>query len=88
MTAETGFHEVPWDVFSANGGNDEGLPPTPGRHGEPCCTSKWVGFIPSEEPCPTWVCSWPLGHVGTHRGGDSVSIVAEWRDQDAEGGAR
>jgi hypothetical protein len=84
MSAETGFHDVPWDVNSANAGSLDGLPPAPERHDEICCKSGWVGSTDDDDPFGRWVCTQLEGHTDTHRAGDSVSTLAEWRDEDVE----
>lgn len=82
MSDGTGFHDVPWDLYTANGGDLDGLPPAGPRYAGACCNSEWVG--PTDEAGEThWLCCLSEGHEGTHRGSDSVSTVAEWRDADS-----
>ncbi len=82
MNGETGFHSLPWDLYTANGGDLDGLPDSDREDDGSCCDSEWVG--PTDEPHETpWLCCLPAGHKGTHRGSDSVSVIAEWRDEDA-----
>lgn len=83
MTDSTGFHDVPWDLYTANRGELDGLPPKTPRPDGDCCSSEWIGPTDTAEECP-WVCCRPPGHTGTHQGSDSVSTVAEWRDEDAK----
>lgn len=84
MTDTTGFADVPWDLYTANGGDLDGLPPKTPRAdgGGACCSSEWPGPTDTPQESP-WLCCLPPGHGGTHRGSDSVSTVAEWRDEDA-----
>lgn len=83
MSDTIGFHDLPWDLYTANGGDLDGLPPkTPDEDRGVCCTSEWIG--PTDQPGESpWLCCRPPGHDGTHRGSDSVSTVAEWRDEDS-----
>ncbi|WP_433731075.1 hypothetical protein ACQP2Y_21755 [Actinoplanes sp. CA-051413] len=82
MSDTTGFHDLPWDLYTANGGDLDGLPAGSTHDDGTCCKSEWVG--PTDQPGETpWLCCLPEGHSGTHRGQDSVSVVAEWRDEDA-----
>lgn len=83
MTDQTGFHDTPWDLYTANNGELDGLPNKNWKDsGRPCCKSEWVGPTDTTDETP-WLCCLSEGHAGTHRGSDSVSIVAEWRDGDA-----
>ncbi len=79
----TGFATVPWDLFTANNGDNDGLPDKdwPSFDG-PACPSEWAGPTGDEDESP-WLCSRPAGHDGTHQASDSVSIIAEWRDANA-----
>jgi hypothetical protein len=81
LTDETGFATVPWDVYTANDGDLDGLPDAdwPDFDG-PCCTAEWRGPTDLAHETP-WSCCLPPGHSGTHRGSDSVSVVAEWRTE-------
>jgi hypothetical protein len=82
MSDTTGFHDVPWDVESANGGSLDGLPPTPPDFDGACCRSEWAGTY--GDPGSLWRCTRPAGHDGTHQAGNGIETVAEWRDEDAE----
>ncbi|MFI5891950.1 hypothetical protein ACIA5D_17755 [Actinoplanes sp. NPDC051513] len=70
-------------VIAANDGNLDELPAkTPNDGDGRACDSEWRG--PTDEPHESpWLCCLSPGHGGTHRGSDSVSTVAEWRDEDA-----
>lgn len=77
MTDTTGFAPVPWDMFGANGGEHDGLPPDTPDHNTWCCESTW----PSPADTPDgyfWTCTLPWDHVGTHRAGNGRSTIAEW----------
>lgn len=82
MTDQTGFHDIPWDVDSANGGSLDGLPAAPERFYGSVCRAEWAGTAPTHNADP-WGCTRRQGHTGTHRAGDSIATVAEWRDADA-----
>lgn len=73
----TGFAPLPWDLFAANNGEYDGLPPTVPGHDDPCCPATWKSpaDAPGEQP---WLCCRPVGHDGSHRASDPVQILAEW----------
>ena len=81
MTDATGFATLPWDLYTANNGDLDGLPEASRGVNGSCCKSEWVG--PTDEPGESpWLCCLPEGHPGSHRAQDSVSVVAEWRTED------
>lgn len=81
MTETTGFHEVPWDLYTANGGKLAGLPAQGLDSGNGDCPSRWRGPTdrPYEQP---WMCTLSAGHTTTHRGSNGTETLAEWRDED------
>lgn len=82
MSDQTGFREVPWDFASAGVESMDELPPAPARVRDAvCCISEWRGSFGDDE---AWACTLPQGHPGTHRAGNGLDTVAEWRDEDAE----
>lgn len=76
---ETGFRPVPWDVVGLHLVNLDDLPPQTVNEGNDLCAASWVGTDSSD--AQVWLCSRRRLHTGTHRASDSVSTVAEWRNQ-------
>lgn len=88
MSDTTGFAATPWDLYTANSGELDGLPDKDWpRFDGPACKSQWTGPTDEAGESP-WLCCLHSGHAGTHRGSDSVSIVAEWLDADADAVSR
>ncbi len=73
----TGFAPLPWDIFTANNGQYDGLPQVAADHDGPCCPAVWRSPAddPGEQP---WLCTLPVDHTGSHRASDPVQILAEW----------